>query len=94
MDPELKSKYWQALAALRKKKIADKYECSVLTYTDIHECIDIVTHQYDESNLGKFKQNLCFMFSATWFYFIHMGLKILSEIIVYVFYWLIKLNTW
>lgn len=65
LDPKLKSKYWKALAALRKKKIADKYECSVLTYTDIHECIDIVTHQYDESNLGKFKQNLCFMFCAT-----------------------------
>jgi hypothetical protein len=65
LDPELKTKYCQALAAFRKKKIADKYECSVLTYTDIHECIDIVTHQYDESNLGKFKQNLCFMFSET-----------------------------
>jgi hypothetical protein len=65
LDPELKTKYWQALAAFRKKKIADKCECSVLTYTDIHECIDVVTHQYDESNLGKFRQNLCLIFSAT-----------------------------
>jgi hypothetical protein len=65
LDAELKTKYWQALAAFRKKKIADKYECSILTYTDIQECIDVVTHQYDESNLGKLQQNHCFTFSVT-----------------------------
>jgi hypothetical protein len=65
LDPELKTKYWQALAAFRKKKITEKYECSILTYIDIQECIDVVSHQYDASNLGKFQQNHCFTFSAT-----------------------------
>lgn len=52
-------KYWRALAAFRKTKVADRCECSVLTYTDIQECIDIVNHQYDENNMCKFQQDYC-----------------------------------
>lgn len=58
LDPTSKMKYWQALVAFRKSKIADGLECSVLSYTDIQECIDVVNHQYDENNMCKFWKKL------------------------------------
>jgi ribosome biogenesis GTPase A len=57
LDPASKVKYWRALYAFRNNKVADRCECSVLTYTDIQECIDIVNHQYEENNVCKFQQD-------------------------------------
>ncbi|XP_011692559.1 PREDICTED: ras GTPase-activating-like protein IQGAP1 isoform X1 [Wasmannia auropunctata] len=48
LDEYNKVKYAQALAAARQAKLRASQECSILTYSDIQECIDSVNVQCDE----------------------------------------------
>lgn len=55
LDEFNKVKYAQALAKSRKKKLETSKECSLLTYSDIQECIDSVNAQCDEGFEGLIK---------------------------------------
>lgn len=52
LDEFNKVKYARALTIARQAKLRTSQECSILTYSDIQECIDSVNAQCDEGFQG------------------------------------------
>lgn len=55
MDEFNKVKYARELIMARQAKLRASQECSILTYSDIQECIDLVNVQCDEGFEGTTK---------------------------------------
>jgi hypothetical protein len=55
LDVQLKETYLKALTKLRQKKLAEKCDCPVLTYTDVQDCIDIVNGRFQENESDRSK---------------------------------------
>lgn len=53
LEEENKNKYCRALMAIRNEKLATGEPCSLLTYVDIQECIDLVNEKCSEDNNGN-----------------------------------------
>lgn len=58
LDEFNKVKYAQALTTARQAKLRASQECSILTYSDIQECIDSVNAQCNEGFEGKMPHRL------------------------------------
>jgi len=51
-------KYTDALMTIRQKKLEMSEECTLLTYSDIQECIDLVNEECDddfEGTMGRYR---------------------------------------